>query len=278
MSILEAILLGAIEGVTEFLPISSTGHLTVAEEALGFEVDAPDVTAFTAIIQVGAILAVILYFRHDLRRTGGAFLAGLTDRSMRSEHEYRYALALIAGSLPIMFVGLALRDVIEGPLRSLWVVGGALVVWSFVMWFVDRAATQARHEGDVTMRDTVIIGVTQCLALVPGVSRSGATMSAGLLLGLDRVAVTRLSFFLSIPALVAAALFQLATEFEEIERGIGWGPTLVGTVVSFVVAYGAVAWLLRYIARHTFALFILYRLAIGTLVLALVAAGTLAAT
>ena len=278
MSILEAILLGAIEGVTEFLPISSTGHLTVAEEALGFEVDAPDVTAFTAIVQIGAILAVILYFRHDLRQTGGAFLRGLADPSRRTDREFRYALALIAGALPIMFAGLALRDVIEGPLRSLWVVGGALVIWSFVMWAVDRAATQRRHEESVTMRDTLIIGTTQCLALVPGVSRSGATMSAGLLLGLDRVAVTRLSFFLSIPALVAAGIFQSVTEFDEISSGIGWGPTLVGTAVSFVVAYAAVAWLLRYIAHHTFALFILYRIVIGVLVIALVATGVLAAT
>jgi undecaprenyl-diphosphatase len=152
------------------------------------------------------------------------------------------------------------------------------VIWSFVMWAVDRAATQRRHEESVTMRDTLIIGTTQCLALVPGVSRSGATMSAGLLLGLDRVAVTRLSFFLSIPALVAAGAFQSVTEFDEISSGIGWGPTLVGTAVSFVVAYAAVAWLLRYIAHHTFALFILYRIVIGALVIALVATGVLAAT
>ena len=278
MSVLEAILLGVVEGVTEFLPISSTGHLTIVEEALGFEVDAADVTAFTAIIQIGAILAVILYFRDDLRRTGGAFFAGLRDRERRADHEFHYALALIAGSLPIMFAGLLLRDVIEGPLRSLWVVAGALIIWSVVMWIVDRSATQARHEDDVTMRDTLIIGVTQCVALVPGVSRSGATMSAGLLLGLDRVAVTRLSFFLSIPALTAAGIFQAASEYDEISNGIGWGPTAIGTVVSFIVAYAAVAWLLRYIARHTFALFILYRIALGALVIALVAGGALAAT
>jgi undecaprenyl-diphosphatase len=278
MSILEAIILGVVEGVTEFLPISSTGHLTVVEEALGFEVDAADVTAFTAIIQIGAILAVILYFREDLVRTVGAFFAGLRDPARRSDREFHYALALGAGSLPIAFAGLIFQDVIEGPLRSLWVVGGALIIWSVVMWLVDRSATQVRHEEDVTMRDTLIIGFTQCLALVPGVSRSGATMSAGLLLGLDRVAVTRLSFFLSIPALTAAGIYQGVKEYDEISNGIGWGPTLVGTVVSFFVAYVAVAWLLRYIARHTFALFIVYRIAIGALVLGLVAGGVMAAT
>ena len=278
MSILEAIILGVVEGVTEFLPISSTGHLTVVEKALGFEVDAPDVTAFTAIIQIGAIAAVIHYFREDLIRTVGAFLAGVRDPARRADREFHYAIALGAGSLPIAFAGLIFQDAIEGPLRSLWVVGGALIVWSVVMWVVDRSATQVRHEEDVTLRDTVIIGFTQCLALVPGVSRSGATMSAGLLLGLDRVAVTRLSFFLSIPALTAAGIYQGVKEYDEISTGIGWGPTLLGTAVSFVVAYASVAWLLRYIARHTFALFIVYRIAIGALVLALVAAGAMAAT
>ena len=278
MSILEAIILGVVEGVTEFLPISSTGHLTVVEKALGFEVDAPDVTAFTAIIQIGAIAAVIHYFRHDLIKVVGAFVAGLREPARRADREFHYALALGAGSLPIAIAGLAFQDAIEGPLRSLWVVGGALIIWSVVMWVVDRRATQVRHEDDVTMRDTLIIGVTQCLALVPGVSRSGATMSAGLMLGLDRVAVTRLSFFLSIPALTAAGIYQGVKEYDEISNGIGWGPTILGTVVSFVVAYAAIAWLLRYIARHTFALFIGYRIAIGALVIALVAAGAMSAT
>jgi len=277
MSILEAIILGVVEGVTEFLPISSTGHLTVVEKALGFNVDAPDVTAFTAIVQIGAILAVIHYFREDLIRVVGAFFAGLRDPARR-DREFHYALALGVGSMPIAFAGLAFQDAIEGPLRSLWVVGVALILWSFVMWIVDRNATQVRGEEDVRMRDTLIIGVTQCLALVPGVSRSGATMSAGLVLGLDRVTVTRLSFFLSIPALTAAGIYQAVKEYDEISTGIGWGPTIVGTVVSFIVAYAAVAWLLRYIARHTFSLFIVYRILLGILVLALVSAGAMAAT
>jgi undecaprenyl-diphosphatase len=278
MSILEAIILGVVEGVTEFLPISSTGHLTVVEKALGFEVDAADVTAFTAIVQIGAIAAVIHYFRDDLVRVLGAFFAGVRHPARRADRDFSYALALAAGSLPIAFAGLIFQGAIEGPLRSLWVVGFALILWSGVMWVVDRSATQVRHAEDVTMRDTLIIGVTQCLALVPGVSRSGATMSAGLMLGLDRVAVTRLSFFLSIPALTAAGLYEGAKEYDEISNGIGWGPTLLGTAVSFVVAYAAIAWLLRYIARHTFTLFIVYRVAVGALVIALVAAGTLAAT
>ena len=157
---------------------------------------------------------------------------------------------MILGSLPIVVVGLAFKEEIETTLRSLWFVGGALILWSGVMWFADSRATQRRHESDVTWRDTLIIGIVQCLALIPGVSRSGATMSAGLLREIDRVAVTRLSFFLSIPALTGAGILQAVNEFDNIAGGVGWGPTIVATLVSFAVAFVAVTWLLRYIARH----------------------------
>ena len=185
---------------------------------------------------------------------------------------------MILGSLPIGIVGLLFKDQIETTLRNLWVVGSALVLWSAVMWFADRNASQTRHEADVTWKDTLVIGLTQCLALVPGVSRSGATLSAGLLRDIDRVTVTRLSFFLSIPALTAAGALQVVSEFDNISEGVGWTATLVATVVSFVVAYVAVAWLLRFIARHTFTVFIVYRLVLGSVVLLLLATGTLAAT
>lgn len=274
----EAVLLGVVEGVTEFLPISSTGHLTVLERALGYSTDDPDVTAFTAIIQVGAVLATLLYLRRDLVRIVRAAFRGIRSREARDHADFRFAMAVALGSLPIGIVGLLFKDTIETTLRSLWFVGGALVLWSFVMALADRRATQHRHEEDVTWRDTLVIGVTQCLALIPGVSRSGATMSAGLLRGLDRVTVTRLSFFLSIPALSAAGALQAVDEFDRIDNGVGWGPTLLATAVSFAVAWVAVAWLLRFIARHTYTVFIVYRLVLGTIVLALVATGTLAAT
>lgn len=278
MDFWHAIVLGAVEGVTEFLPISSTGHLTILEKAFGYKIDDPDITAFTAIIQVGAVLATLLFLRRDAVRLIGAFFRGLRHPGQRSSLDYRFAWAVILGSIPIGIVGLLFKDQIETTLRSLWFVGGALLLWSGVMWFADRRATQARHEKDVTWRDTLIIGVTQCLALIPGVSRSGATMSAGLLRGLDRVTVTRLSFFLSIPALSAAGVLQAVTEADNISNGVGWGPTLAATAVSFVVAYAAVAWLLRFIARHTYSVFIVYRVALGTLLLALLATGAVAAT
>lgn len=278
MSILEAILLGAVEGLTEFLPISSTGHLTIVEKLLGYQIDSPDITAFTAIIQIGAVFATVLYFRRDLVAMLAAFFGGLADPAKRAGRDFRFAFAVALGSMPIGVIGLTFQDEIETTLRSLWVVGWALILWSAVMWFADRTATQQRGEGDVRWRDTLIIGITQCLALIPGVSRAGATMSAGLLRGFDRVTVTRLSFFLSIPALTAATILQTVTQFDNIADGVGWGPTLVAVAVSFVVAYAAVAWLLRFIAGHTYSVFIVYRVVLGTVVLALVASGTLAAT
>ena len=274
----EAVLLGAVEGLTEFLPISSTGHLTFLERVLGHSIDDPDVTAFTAIIQVGAVLATLLFLRHDAKRLVVAAVRGVASRSERDNPDFRFAMAVALGSIPIGIVGLTFKDTIETTLRSLWFVGGALIVWSFVMRCADRRATQERHEEDVTWRDTLIIGVTQCLALIPGISRSGATMSAGLLRGLDRVTVTRLSFFLSIPALTAAGILQTVDEFDRIDRGVGWATTLVATGVSFVVAYSAVAWLLRFIAGHTYTIFIAYRVVLGTVILALVATGVLSPT
>jgi undecaprenyl-diphosphatase len=273
----EAVVLGVVEGLTEFLPVSSTGHLTILESAFGLSVDDPDVTAFTAIIQVGAVLATLLFFRRDFARIVRAALRGLRDPAQRTGEDWRFAVAVAVGCIPIGVVGLAFKDTIETTLRSLWFVGGALVLWSFVMLYADRNAKQDRGEADVTWRDTLVIGAVQCLALVPGVSRSGATMSAGLLRGLDRVTVTRLSFFLSVPALSAAGLLQVVTEADTIAAGVGWGPTLLATAISFAVAYVAVAWLLRFIARHTYAVFIAYRIALGTLVLVLVATGVLAA-
>ncbi|MGH3360072.1 MAG: undecaprenyl-diphosphate phosphatase [Nocardioidaceae bacterium] len=278
MPIWHAILLGGVEGVTEFLPISSTGHLTILEKLLGYSIDDPDVTAFTAIIQVGAVLATIVFLRQDIWRIGTAWLRGLVSRDARTEPDYRFGWAVILGSIPIGIVGLAFQDQIETTLRSLWFVGSMLLGWSAVMWYADRRATQTRHEEDVTWKDTLIIGITQCLALIPGVSRSGATMSAGLLRGIDRVTVTRLSFFLSIPALAAAGVLQTATEYDNISNGVGWVPTLVATAVSFVVAYVAVAWLLKFIAGHDYTVFIAYRVVLGALVLLLVSTNVISAT
>lgn len=277
MSWLAAIIFGLIEGITEFLPVSSTGHLTIAERLMGYPLDSPDITAFTAIIQSGAVLATVWYFRRDLWQLLTAWLKGLTSAAARREPGYRYGWAIVLGSMPIAVVGLLFKDQIETTLRSLWFVGWALIGWSIVMWAADRWTRHSRTEGQVGWRDTLIIGLAQCLALVPGVSRSGATMTAGLWRGFDRVTVTKLSFFLSIPALLAAGLLQTITEYDAIAGGVGWGPTIVATIVSFVTAYAAVAWLLRYVARHNYSVFIGYRIALGCIVLVLLATGTIPA-
>jgi undecaprenyl-diphosphatase len=271
LNIFEAVLLGAVEGITEFLPISSTGHLTILESLLGYQIDADDITAFTAIIQSGAVLATVIFLRKDIARIVPAWLRGLFRRAERDNPDYRFGWAVILGSIPIGIVGLLFQDTIEHTLRSLWFVAGALIVWSGAMAFADHAATQIRHEDDVAWKDTLIIGTAQCLALIPGISRSGATMSAGLLRDFDRVTVTRLSFFLSIPALLGATVLQVAEESGNISAGVGWTNTIVATLVSFVVGYAAVAWLLRYIAGHTYSIFIAYRLVLGSLLLVLLA-------
>ncbi len=277
LNIMEAVLLGTVEGITEFLPISSTGHLTILEKLLGYGLDDPDITAFTVIIQSGAVLATVLFLFKDIVRVVPAWVRGLLSRSARDNPDYRFGWAVVVGSIPIVIVGLLFKDAIETTLRSLWFVAGALIGWSAVMAFADHAATQVRHEDDVSWKDSLLIGAAQCLAVIPGVSRSGATMSAGLLRDFDRVTVTKLSFFLSIPALLGASVLQGYEQYGNIAHGVGWTNTLVATAVSFVVAYFAVAWLLKFISRHSYRVFIFYRIGLGSLLMVLLATGALAA-
>lgn len=275
MNYFEAVILGIVEGLTEFLPVSSTGHLTITEKILGLPIDDEGITAFTAVIQMGAILAVLVYFARDIRDIAIGWFRGLAKPELRGGIEHRMGWYVIVGSIPIGVVGLLGKDIISGPLRSLWWVGAALVAWSAVMVLGERLGSQARGEKRLTMRDAIVIGLAQCIALVPGVSRSGATISTGLLLGLDRVTATRLSFFLSIPALLAAGLYELK---DVVGSGIGAGPTIVGTVVSFVVAYAAVAWLLKFVAGHSIVAFVPYRVVLGGALLVLLAGGVVSAT
>ena len=277
MNIFEAVLLGAVEGVTEFLPVSSTGHLTIMEKLLGYDIGAADITAFTAIIQSGAVFATVIFLRKDLVRIVAAWFKGLVSKDARKDPDWRFAWAVILGSIPIGIVGLAFQDTIETTLRSLWFVAGALILWSGVMAFADHAATQVRHEDDTAWKDTLAIGVVQCLALIPGVSRSGATMSAGLLRDFDRVTVTKLSFFLSIPALLGATVLQVHDEAGNIASGVGWANTVTATLVSFVVGFAAVAWLLKFVAKHSYSIFIAYRVVLGALLMVLLATDAIAA-
>jgi undecaprenyl-diphosphatase len=275
MDYIQAVILGIVEGLTEFLPVSSTGHLTIAEKLLGLRVDDPAVTAYTAVIQMGAILAVVVYFWTDIFRIARAWLVGLVKPEVRGKLDHRMGWFIIIGSIPIGVIGLLAKDLITGPLRSLWVVAAALILWSAVMLYAERRGRRRRGEQDLTLRDAVLVGLVQCVALVPGVSRSGATISTGLLVGLDRVAATRLSFFLSIPALLAAGLYELK---DALSGDIGIGPTVVGTVISFVVAYASVAWLLKFVAGNSIGKFVPYRVGLGVLLLVVLGAGWMSAT
>jgi undecaprenyl-diphosphatase len=275
MNYLDAVVLGIVEGLTEFLPVSSTGHLTIAEELLGLDTAAKDVTGFTAVIQMGAIAAAVLYFWRDIWRIATAWVRGLFQPRYRGQFNHRMGWFVIAGTIPIGIVGFLLKDFITSDLRSLWVVAGGLIAWSAVMVYAERRARQDRAERSLTMADAVVVGVVQCAALVPGVSRSGATISAGLLRGLDRVAATRLSFFLAIPALLAAGVFELK---DALTGDISVGETVVGTVVSFVVAYASIAWLLRFVAHHSIGRFVPYRVVLGVLLLVALGTGLLSPT
>jgi undecaprenyl-diphosphatase len=282
LSYVQAVVLGVVEGLTEFLPVSSTGHLTIAERMLGLPVDAPAVTAYTAIIQVGAIAATFIYFARKISRLFRAWLRGLTRASARTTSDYRLAWAVIVGSLPVGVVGYLGRDIIGGPLRSLWVVTAALVCWSAVIWWAERRhdalASSGRQRGEdaVTLTDGVLIGLVQCCSLVPGVSRSGATISAGIARGLDRVTSTELAFFMAIPALTAAGVFQFAEAYDEVVR-LGVGPVLVGVVVAFATAYASIAWLLRFVATNSLRPFVWYRLGLGAILAVALGAGWLPA-
>ncbi|MFF8940254.1 undecaprenyl-diphosphate phosphatase [Streptomyces paradoxus] len=273
ISVGQAVVLGAVEGVTEFLPVSSTGHLKIVEGLMGIPVDDAAVVGFSAVIQVGAIAAVLVYFLKDIVRIVSAWGRGLRGREERYHHDYRFAWWVICATIPIVAVGLAAKPLIEGPLASLWVVAGSLIAGSGVMWAADQMGRHKRGEDDTSFKDAMLVGSSQILALLfPGFSRSGATMSTALILDLDRVAATRLSFFLGIPALTGAGLYELK---DALGTGVGAAPLAVGTVVSFVVAYASIAWLLKFVAKHSFNAFVIYRIVVGVLLFGLLGAGVL---
>jgi undecaprenyl-diphosphatase len=283
LTYLQAVVLGIVEGLTEFLPISSTGHLTITEHLLGLPVDAAAVTAYTAIIQIGAIVATFIFFARKIAALFMAWVQGLTRPEARDNRDYRLAWAVIVGSIPVGIVGFLAKDVISGPLRSLWVVAGGLLVWSVVIWVaeqrhdvLERRGEQRGEEG-VTLVDGLVIGLVQCFSLVPGVSRSGATISAGLIRGINRVVATELSFFMAIPALTAAGLFELVDAWPDLKT-LGFGQMAVGIVIAFVTAYASIAWLLRFVASNSLRPFVWYRVGLALLLMGALATGAMSAT
>ncbi|MGB2571473.1 undecaprenyl-diphosphate phosphatase [Micromonospora citrea] len=278
MTWVEAIVLGIVQGLTEFLPVSSSGHLRITS-AIFFDRDAG--ASFTAVTQLGTEAAVLIYFAKDIWRITRTWLVGLRDRSVRSSLDYRMGWYVIVGSIPIGLFGFLFKDQIRETARNLWVVATTLIVFAFVLAFAEYWGRQTRTLENFRMRDGVVMGFAQAMALIPGVSRSGGTLTAGLLLNLTREAAARYSFLLAIPAVVMSGIFSVGDVFEPAAPGTSVpsvAQMVVATVIAFAIGYAAIAWLLRYVAHHTLYVFVLYRVALGTLVLALLLTGTISAT
>ena len=270
MDAFEAIVLGIVQGLTEFLPISSSGHLRIVPAFAGWEDPG---AAFTAVIQLGTVAAVLLYFRHDLLNITRGFLSGLRDPARRGELDYRMGWYLIIGTIPIVIFGFAFDDTIEEDLRSLNLIAVMLIAAGLLLLLSERVARRDREIERVTWRDSLVIGLAQAAALVPGVSRSGATITAGLFLGFERAAAARFSFLLSVPAVVLSGLYQLRDIGGE--GAVGFVPTALATIAAFVSGYAAIAFLLKFLATHTTAIFVVYRVVLGVAVLALVGANVI---
>ncbi|MCH1866836.1 undecaprenyl-diphosphate phosphatase [Nocardioides sp. CFH 31398] len=268
---LQAVVLGLLQGLTEFLPISSSAHLRIYPQLFGW---GDPGAAFTAVVQIGTELAVLLYFRKDIWRIAVTWLRSLVKPEYRGHRDARMGWFIIVGSLPIVVLGLLFEDAIDSALRSLWVVGTTLIVFGVVLGLADRYGRNDKPIEKLTLRHAVLMGAAQAAALVPGVSRSGATISMGRALGYERAAATRYAFLLAIPAVVGAGVYKLKDIGDE-ANAYGWGETAVATLVSFVVGYAAIAWLLRYVSTRSYTPFVVYRVLLGAAVLGLLGLGVL---
>jgi len=270
MSIFEAIILGIVQGLTEFLPISSSGHLRIVPAIMGW--DDPG-SAFTAVIQLGTMAAVVLYFRKDIIEITTAFIRGLLRRERPEDAQHiRVGWMLALGTLPIIIFGFLFKDQIKSGARDLYITGAALIVFGILLGVVDATAKRVRNLDSLGPKDAGIVGLAQSLALVPGVSRSGATITFGLLRGFTREDAARFSFLLSIPAVVLSGLYELKDAVGQ-STGASPGALVISTVVAFVAGYWSIAFLLKWLTNHSMAIFVAYRLVLGTLVIALTAGG-----
>jgi undecaprenyl-diphosphatase len=274
---LQALVLGLVQGLTEFLPISSSAHLRIVSQ-LFFGDDAG--ASFTAVTQLGTELAVLIFFAKDIGRLVGVWFRGLFNSETRETHDYKLAWAVIVGSIPIGLLGLLLKDFVKTSARNLWITATVLIVFALVLGLADQMAKHRREVEQLTMRDGILMGLAQCLALIPGVSRSGGTISAGLFLGLTREAAARFSFLLAIPAVFASGIFSLGDVFSPAEGGPqpSVAQMIVATVLAFAVGYATIAWLLRYVSKHSYSIFIWYRILLGIVLIGLLSMNLLPAT
>ncbi|WP_037616497.1 undecaprenyl-diphosphate phosphatase [Streptomyces aureus] len=282
MSWFQSLVLGLVQGLTEFLPVSSSAHLRLTAAFAGW--DDPG-AAFTAITQLGTEAAVLIYFRKDVGRILSAWFRSLTNKAMRADHDARTGWLVIVGSIPIGVLGVTLKDHIEGPFRDLRVTATMLIVMGIVIGIADRLAardeTGGRHRAakqrkvleDLNTKDGLLFGICQAMALVPGVSRSGATISGGLFMGYSRAAAARYSFLLAMPAVLASGTFELKDAAAE--GHVSWGPTVFATVIAFAVGYAVIAWFMKFISHKSFMPFVWYRIALGLTLFALVSGDVL---
>lgn len=272
MSWIQVVVLSVVQGLTEFLPVSSSGHLRIVSQLLWGE-DAG--ASFTAVIQLGTELAVLVYFAKDIWRFLTGWFRGLVDKEKRG-FDYRMGWMVIVGTLPVAVLGFLLKDLIRENFRNLWITATVLILFSLVFLAAERRGTKQRGFDELTMKDAVVMGLWQCLALIPGVSRSGGTISGGLFRNLDREVATRFSFLLAIPAVLASGIFSLPDAFAPQAGQAATGPQLlVGSAIAFVLGYASIAWLLKFVANNSFAWFAAYRIPLGLGVMALLAAGVM---
>jgi undecaprenyl-diphosphatase len=268
----EAIVLGLVQGLTEFIPVSSTAHVRIVSALANW---ADPGSAFTAVTQLGTELAVLIYFRNDIWRIVSTWCGSLVKPELRGNIDARMGWYVILGTIPIGILGFAFKDQIASGARDLRLIAAALILVGLVLLVADRIGARNREVTDLTIRDGIVYGLAQACALLPGVSRSGATISAGLFMNYTREAATRYSFLLAVPAVLVSGLFEALKIGDD--KTAAWGPTIVATLIAFVVGYLTIAWLIRYVATNSFLPFVIYRVALGVLLIILLAAGTVTA-
>lgn len=266
MSPFEAVILGLIQGLTEFLPISSSAHVQIAQQLLGIEIEKPALTAFIATIQLGTELAVLIYFWRDIIRIAKAWFTSFGQPWARANQDAKLGWLIIIGTLPIVILGLVFKDQIENQLRNLWIIAVMLIVFGVILAISDRIGRQQKSLDQMTAKDGIWLGVGQALALIPGVSRSGGTISVGLLLGFSRASAARYSFLLAIPAVFASGVYEFATSYQNLANS-DLVATSVATIVAFAVGFCVIVVLLRYLNRGSFMPFVIWRIAVGVALL-----------
>jgi len=280
LNFFDAVILGIIQGLTEFLPISSSAHVQIASQLLGLDqMSRPQLTAFIATIQLGTEAAVVIYFFKDIVRIVRAWFGSLfssSNQSAAAKADAKLGWLIIVGSLPVIAIGLIFKNQIENQLRNLWIVAVTLILFGIVLAVADKFGKRTKTIEKISTRDGVLFGFAQALAVIPGVSRSGGTISMGLFLGYSRQAAARYSFLLAIPAVVASGTFEFATTYQQLAPS-DLAATAIATVVSFGVGFSVIVALLRYLNRGSFMPFVVWRITVGLALLALLSAGVLVA-